>query len=75
MARIIIGENDRYRRSLSSVLKSHGHEVTGVKSGKEALELVARQRPDVVLLLDQSNVLIRKLEHTFIAVCIRNSCV
>ena len=51
MARILVVEDDHVIRELLVVnLKMEGHEAVTAADGNEALEAVARQHPDVVLL-------------------------
>lgn len=51
MARILVVEDDHVIRELLVVnLKMEGHEAVTAADGNEALEVVARTHPDVVLL-------------------------
>lgn len=51
MARILVVEDDHVIRELLVVnLKMEGHEALTAADGNEALEVVARTHPDVVLL-------------------------
>ncbi|MEE4537344.1 MAG: response regulator [Erythrobacter sp.] len=53
MAHILIADDDELISELASqVLIDHGHACGWVTSGEEALQLLARRRPDI-LLLDQ----------------------
>jgi CheY-like chemotaxis protein len=46
---LILEDNDDFRSLLQSKLESEGFEVAAVPDGTRALELMARQPPDVVL--------------------------
>ena len=51
MARVLVVEDDHVIRELLVVnLKMEGHEAVTAADGNEALEVVARTHPDVVLL-------------------------
>jgi DNA-binding response OmpR family regulator len=51
MSRILIAEDeDLLADTLKDVLSSEGHEVHTVHNGRDALTLLERERPDVLLL-------------------------
>lgn len=47
---LIVDDEDNLRSMLAAALQHHGFTVTTAESGRVALELVAAQRPDLVLL-------------------------
>src|SRR5207302_724992 len=47
---LVVDDVDANRRLLTRVLTSDGHVVFSATNGREALEIVARDQPDVVLL-------------------------
>jgi two-component system response regulator MtrA len=51
MARILVVDDDELLVELVAfTLESHGHEVLSAEDGAEALELMARERPDAIVL-------------------------
>jgi two-component system phosphate regulon response regulator PhoB len=50
MARLLLIDADAAAPSLSDHLATMGHEVTTVTSGREGLRVVARERPELVLI-------------------------
>jgi DNA-binding NtrC family response regulator len=51
MAKVLVVDDDQSLRLLyQKELADDGHEVTTVPSGREALETISRDRPDVVVL-------------------------
>ena len=51
MARVLVVDDDRSLRVLySKELADEGYEVESASSGKEALESIARSRPDIIVL-------------------------
>jgi PAS domain S-box-containing protein len=47
---VVADDNERVRKLLESQLRRHGYDVVPCSNGKEALDAVQRQRPDVLLL-------------------------
>jgi adenylate cyclase len=47
---LVVDDTAQNRRLLEAVLSARGHEVTGAASGREALDLIAAEPPDLVLL-------------------------
>jgi two-component system cell cycle response regulator DivK len=47
---LVVEDNDRNRRLLRILLKSRGHEVIEAATGKQALDRLKDQRPDVILM-------------------------
>jgi len=51
MARILVVDDDPdYVEVTSTVLKAHGHQVLRAASGKQGLEVLRKEKPDLVLL-------------------------
>ena len=51
MPRILIVDDDvRFRKALRLALSAHGHVTEGAGGGAEALDVLAKQTPDVILL-------------------------
>ena len=51
MARVLVVDDEPDLRQLvRTVLTFHGHQVTLAKDGEQALEIMMRQRPDVLVL-------------------------
>jgi two-component system KDP operon response regulator KdpE len=51
MTRVLVVDDERpIRRALAANLKARGYDVDAAETGEQALELAARQHPDVVLL-------------------------
>lgn len=46
---LIIDDDDEIRETLIDLIRARGHEVVGAGNGREALELMSRNRPDVVI--------------------------
>jgi len=65
---LIVDDEDNLRSMLAAALRHHGFEVTTATNGREALEIIPRDHPDLVLLdvmmpdLDGFEVL-RRLRH------------
>jgi len=47
---LVVDDEDNLRTMLAAALSHHGFEVTTATNGRDALDLVATQRPDMVLL-------------------------
>jgi two-component system, OmpR family, KDP operon response regulator KdpE len=47
---LVVDEELEIRRALHRALRAHGYAVLTASSGEEAVELIAKQRPDLVLL-------------------------
>jgi two-component system KDP operon response regulator KdpE len=47
---LVVDDEPQIRRVLRSTLSAHGYVIVEAKSGEEALELLRKQRPDLVLL-------------------------
>jgi signal transduction histidine kinase len=47
---VVIEDNDDGREALMTALRLDGHAVRGARSGREGVELVVTERPDVVLV-------------------------
>ncbi|MFV0309797.1 MAG: response regulator transcription factor [Desertimonas sp.] len=47
---LVVDDEDNLRTMLAAALSHHGFEVSTAENGREALDLVASQRPDMVLL-------------------------
>jgi two-component system KDP operon response regulator KdpE len=47
---LVVDDEPQIRRVLRSTLSSHGYVITDAKTGEEALELVRKNKPDMVLL-------------------------
>lgn len=47
---LVVDDEPQIRRVLRSTLSTHGYVVTEAKTGEEALELIRKERPDLVLL-------------------------
>ena len=51
MTRVLVVDDERpIRRALAANLKARGYDVDAAETGEQALDLAARQHPDVVLL-------------------------
>lgn len=46
---LVIDDNDVFRSTICLWLKHHGYEVTQAGNGKEAMEMLAKSTPDVIL--------------------------
>ena len=47
---LIVDDEDNLRSMLAAALRHHGFEVTIAANGRDALDAVARERPDLILL-------------------------
>ena len=47
---LIVDDDERFRRALLLALSVQGHRTTGAAGGAEALEVLGRQTPDLILL-------------------------
>jgi two-component system OmpR family response regulator len=47
---LIVDDEDNLRSMLSAALQHHGFRVTTAENGRDALDLVAKEQPDLVLL-------------------------
>ncbi len=47
---LIVDDEDNLRSMLAAALRHHGYEVTTASNGREALEQIPREHPDLVLL-------------------------
>jgi two-component system, OmpR family, KDP operon response regulator KdpE len=47
---LVVDDEPQIRRVMRSTLSAHGYVITEAKTGEEALELLRKQRPDLVLL-------------------------
>ncbi|MET0909724.1 MAG: response regulator transcription factor [Ilumatobacteraceae bacterium] len=47
---LIVDDEDNLRSMLAAALRHHGFEVTMAANGRDALDAVARERPDMILL-------------------------
>ena len=47
---LVVGDELEIRRALQRALRAHGYAVLTASSGEEAVELIAKHRPDLVLL-------------------------
>ncbi len=47
---LVVDDEDNLRSMLAAALAHHGYEITTADNGRAALDLVAQQRPDLVLL-------------------------
>src|SRR5438105_4115372 len=47
---MVVDDEPGIRRMLSAYLNEQGYRVSAISSGEEAVEAVANQRPDVILL-------------------------
>jgi len=47
---LVVDDEDNLRSMLAAALRHHGFAVTTSENGRQALEVVARERPDLVLL-------------------------
>lgn len=47
---LIVDDEDNLRSMLAAALQHHGYEVTTAENGRQALEMIPNERPDLVLL-------------------------
>jgi CheY-like chemotaxis protein len=47
---LIVDDNEAFRRLNAEFLKMDGHQVLMARSGRETVDLVRQERPDIVLL-------------------------
>jgi two-component system, OmpR family, response regulator len=47
---LIVDDEDNLRSMLAAALQHHGFDVSTAENGRQALELIARHRPDLILL-------------------------
>lgn len=47
---LVVEDNDRNRRLLKILLRARGYEVVEASTGKEALEYLEAQKPDLILM-------------------------
>ena len=47
---LIVDDNESFRRLNAEFIKMDGHQVLTARNGRETLDLVRRERPDVLLL-------------------------
>ena len=47
---LVVDDTDQNRKLMDAVLSPRGYAVSGASSGREALELIAAEQPDLVLL-------------------------
>ena len=47
---LLVEDNDSSREMLTRRLQKHGYEVTTATNGQEALDMIRREAPDVILL-------------------------
>jgi len=47
---LVVDDEADIRRYLTAVLEKHGHETLTAADGKEAYEIAAREKPDLVIL-------------------------
>jgi two-component system OmpR family response regulator len=47
---LVVDDEENLRSMLAAALRHHGYEVTTAENGREALQLVAEQHPDLMLL-------------------------
>jgi two-component system, OmpR family, KDP operon response regulator KdpE len=47
---LVVDDEPQIRRVLRATLSSNGYDVTEAKNGQEAIEMVIRERPDLILL-------------------------
>lgn len=47
---LIVDDENRFRKTLGKLLTARGLEVRDAANGEEALEMIAKQEPDVILL-------------------------
>jgi len=47
---LVVEDNDRNRRLMKMLLKANGYEVIEAATGKEAMDYLERQKPDLILM-------------------------